>query len=166
MYTWLLSLLKHVIVVLLKRLCRSTLTAFVMMPIIHMTVTHTVNTCHSKDAHLHIPSHNHTCALSVRPSVCCSVRLFVCCSIFLCQCSMARVHIFLPLNTPIPPCLSFPARPLITTSLDFSNRSDLTGISTATLQDACQISERYKHYNTQSHGFETSWDLTETRPTA
>ena len=43
---------------------------------------------------------------------------------------------------------------------------NLAGTSAAPLRDACQISERYDHYNTQSRGFETSRDLAVRRLTA
>ena len=51
--------------------------------------------------------------------------------------------------------------------LDFSNRSEIWQPSRQQCcRDACQISERYDHINTQSHGFETSRDLTVRRLTA
>ena len=51
--------------------------------------------------------------------------------------------------------------------LDFSNRSQIwQAPRQQRCRDACQISERYDHYNIQSRGFETSRDLAVRRLTA
>ena len=51
--------------------------------------------------------------------------------------------------------------------LNFSNRSDnWQAPRQQRCRDACQISERYNHYNTQSRGFETSLNLAIRRLTA
>ena len=52
-------------------------------------------------------------------------------------------------------------------AVDFSNRSEIwQAPRRQRCRDACQISERYYHYNTQSRGFGTSWDLALRRPSA
>ena len=52
-------------------------------------------------------------------------------------------------------------------SLNFSNRSEIWQAPRQHYcRDACQISERYDHYNIQSRGFEISWDLAMGRLTA
>ena len=51
--------------------------------------------------------------------------------------------------------------------LNFSNPSEIwQAPRQQCCRDACPISEWYNHYNTQSRGFETSWDLTVRRLTA
>ena len=45
-------------------------------------------------------------------------------------------------------------------SLDISSHSEIwQAPHQLCCQDACQISEQYDHHNSQSHGFEASWDL-------
>ena len=51
--------------------------------------------------------------------------------------------------------------------LNFSNPSEIwQAPRQRCCRDACPISEWYNHYNVQSRGFETSWDLTVRRLTA